>query len=741
MAVIGKIQKNSYLLLIVIGLAMLAFIFTDSFKNFGGGEEPLPSGTIFGEEMNEKELSDLQQSYVDREKQNASYQGTDFDAEAEDNARDQAFNELVRKKLMGQELEALGLMVSSAELNDMVLGNNIHPWVSQIGMFKNNIGEYARDSVVKYLDGLQSGPDPSVDTALYSRWKNAKIQWSEFEKELKDARATDKFIALIKKGVYVNSLEAKDSYVGNNESRDITYVMHPYGSITEEEVGFTDADIKAYYQKHKNDKLYLQQSQSADIEFVQFPVSYSALDLERANEEMESLKVGFAQTDNNIYFMATKGEDKFYSDTTGFELGGDQFIMDVAANKYEYPASIDELVQNSKKGDVIGPFKTLDPQTNATQLVIAKVNGFTSQDRAWVRHILISTNSRTDAEAKSLGDSLIRVINAKNNFAEMVDKFTDDPGSKANGGEYKWFKKGAMVAEFEKAAFEGQKGKLQLVKTTYGYHIVEVLGQEARKLPKLAPIRKTVKPGVETIKEVENLAYDFINEVETAKDDSAFYRVSKEKNLVNNYAKVVLSSRFVTGFKDYRKIQKFAFAQDAEEGDISGPILDNSIIKVAYITSKVDEGVPSYEAVKLQMKVPALREKQAAHYIDIMSGIKNINEVANTIPSGQVKTANVKLGTGNIPGVGGNEYKVVGTVFSIDKENEGAMLTPLKGEAGVFLIVLDKVNEVAEQEDYTAEKESILTKRAATADANVMRALRDKANIVDNRQKKAAQGR
>ena len=642
---------------------------------------------------------------------------------------------------MGKQLEDLGLLVSTADLNDMVLGNNIHQWVSQIAMFKNNIGEYSRDSVVKYLDGLQSGPDPSVDTALYSRWKDAKVQWSAFEQELKDARATDKFVTLVKKGVYVNALEAKDSYVANNETRDITYVLHPYGKITEEEIGFTDEDIKAYYKKHKNDKLYFQKSQSAEIEFVEFPVAYSELDLERANNEMENLKVSFAQTENNVYFMATKGEDKFYSDTTGFELGTDQFVMDAQSNKFEYPAAIDELVQNSKKGDVIGPFKTVDPQTNKTQLVIAKVNGFESQDRAWVRHILISTNTRSEGEAKTLADSIIRVIKSKNNFPEMVNQFTDDPGSKANGGEYKWFKKGAMVPEFEKAAFEGQKGKLQLVKTTYGYHIVEVLGQEARKLPKLAPIRKTVKPGVETIKEVENLAYDFINEVETANDDSAFYHVAMEKNMVNNYAKLVLSSRFVTGFTDYRKIQKFAFAQDAEEGDVSGPILDNSTIKVAFIVSKVDEGVPSFEAVKQQMKTPALREKQAAHYIEIMSGIKNINEVANTIPGGEVKTSNVKFGSGNIPGVGGNEYKIVGTIFSIDKENEGAMLRPLKGEAGVFLIVLDKVNEAAAQEDYTAEKNTILTKRSSSADANVMRALREKANIVDNRQKKAAQGR
>lgn len=743
MAVIGKIQKNSYLLLIVIGLAMLAFIFTDSFKNFGGGNvEPLPSGEIAGVEINESELNELEESFVSRDRQNSGYQGKEYTPDDEQNSRDQAFNEIIRKSIMGKEISDLGLSVSSAELNDMITGNHIHPWISEIGMFKNSIGEFSRDSVVKYLEGLQSSPDGG-DTAVYSRWQQAKIQWKDFEKELKGARSTDKFVSLIKKGVYVNSLELKDAYNSNIQTRDISFVMQPYGSISEEEIGFSDNDIKAYYQNHKNDKVYKQTTESAEIEFVEFPVTYSEDDLSLLKAEMNNLKSDFAETDNNVYFMATKGEDKFYSDTTGFELGTtEELVINDQSKTFQYPASIDSIVQSSKEGDVIGPFESVTAD-GQLQIVIAKVNGFENQKRAWVRHILISTNERSQDAAKSLGDSLVRVIKSNNNFTEMVTKFTDDPGSKENGGEYKWFKQGTMVPEFDKASFEGAKGAIQLVKTTYGYHIVEVLGREDRKLPKLAPIRKTVKPGVETIQAAENLAYDFINDVEAIKDDSAFYKIANEKGIISNYAKLFLSSRFVTGFSGHQKIQKFAFSLDSENGDVSTPIYDDSKIKVAYLVSKNDKGVPSFEAVESQLRVPALREKQAAYYIDLMSGIKNINEVAQTIPSGKVQQATINMGTSTISGVGGKEGKVVGSVFALSQENEGAMLTPLKGEAGVFLIVLDKISEgeIPEDYDYSSERFAATSTKTNNADRNVMKALRDKADIEDNRLKKAAQGR
>ena len=743
MAVIGKIQKNSYLLLIVIGLAMLAFIFTDSFKNFSGGIEPLPSGEISGVEMDEVELNDKENELVEKDKQNFGFQQKEYTTEDEQNSRDQAFNEIIRKTLMDKQLTDLGLSVSAAELNDMITGKHIHPWVSDVNIFKNSIGEFSRDSVSKYLTGLQTTPS-SADTAEINRWRNAKTVWSDFERELKDARSTDKFVSLIKKGIYVNTLELKDQYTSDNETRDISYVVQPYSNITEEEINFTDEDIKAYYQKHKNDKLYEQASESAEIQFVEFPVVYSEEDLALLKAEMTNLKSELSETTNNIYLMVTKGEDKlFYSDTSAFELGTtEELIMDSKSNSFLYPKSIDSLVQISEEGDVIGPFETTTAD-GKLQIAIAKVTGFETQKRATVRHILISTNEREVTEAKSLADSIIRVIKSKDNFEEMVSQFTDDPGSKNTGGVYEWFKQGTMVPEFDKASFEGKKGELQLVKTTYGYHIVEVLDRDDRKLPKLAPIRKTVKPGVETIRLAENLAYEFINEVEVMKDDSAFFKAAANNSLLPNYSKLFLSTRFVTGFKDHQKIQKFAFSLDSEAGDISTPIYDDSKIKVAYLSTKAEKGVPTFEAVKSQMKLKALREKQFEYYSEIMSGINNINEVAQKIPDGKVQQSTVKFSSGNISGVNGKENGIVGAVFALDKEAEGAMLRPLKGEFGVFVVVLDQVREteLTEDRDFTPERSAAINAIVSSADGNVMKALRDKAEIVDNRLKKAAQGR
>ena len=739
MAVIGKIQKNSYLLLIVIGLAMLAFIFTDNFKNIGGAEEPLDRGTIFGEAVNEEELSKLEDEFVTRDRQNAVYQGNEYKTQDEQNSRDQAFNELIRRQLMDKELTALGLMVGVDELNDMISGNHIHPWVSQIAMFKDNTGQYSRDSLYKFLDNMIIEPDGS-DTAALRNWRLARNQWSKFEQELKDARATDKYVSLVKKGLYVNTLEAKDKYRANKEVREISFVLHKYNSITEAEVEFTDDDIKAYYDKHKNDKKYEQTVESAEINFVEFPVKYSAADIEKVRKEMEALKGAFKNTDNNAYFMATKGEDKFFSDTTAFELGDANFEMDVQKNSYKYPKSIDSIVQKSQEGDVIGPFETVGTD-NSPMMVIAKVNGFEFQKRAWVRHILITANSRSEDQAKSMADSIIRVIKSKDNFTEMVEKYTEDPGSKATGGEYKWFKEGQMVPEFNDASFNGPKGKLQLVKTSYGYHIVEVLGREDRKMPRLAPVRRSIKPGVETIKEVENIAYEFISAVEELGEDSAFYKIADEKNLVYNYSKLFISSNFVNGFENTSKIKKFAFAKDADEGDISEAIYDNGVIKVAILDNSIGIGVPEYEDVKDQMRVPALKDKKAEFYIDLMAGTANLNEVAGRVAGGDVQKATVKFGTNSIPGAGGNESEIIGIIFALDAESEGSVLRPLQGENGIYVITLDKVQPVAESEDYIVDGTALLNQRNSNADGNVMRALRTKADVQDNRLKIEAQGR
>ena len=105
MAVIGKIQKNSLLLLIVIGLAMLAFIFTDFLRGGPSEIEQLPTATLNGESINQQEYDDLREDYVNRSKNELAYQGKEWDDAAERTATDNAFNEIIRRTILENEFE------------------------------------------------------------------------------------------------------------------------------------------------------------------------------------------------------------------------------------------------------------------------------------------------------------------------------------------------------------------------------------------------------------------------------------------------------------------------------------------------------------------------------------------------------------------------------------------------------------------------------------------------------------
>ena len=101
---------------------------------------------------------------------------------------------------------------------------------------------------------------------------------------------------------------------------------------------------------------------------------------------------------------------------------------------------------------------------------------------ASVRHILLMTQGKTEAEkaaAKAKIEDLLAQAKAGADFAELAKTYSEDPGSKANGGLYENFPRGQMVKPFEDAAFSVPVGELSgVVETTYGYHILKVVGRE-----------------------------------------------------------------------------------------------------------------------------------------------------------------------------------------------------------------------------------------------------------------------
>ncbi|MDZ7332818.1 MAG: peptidylprolyl isomerase [candidate division KSB1 bacterium] len=111
------------------------------------------------------------------------------------------------------------------------------------------------------------------------------------------------------------------------------------------------------------------------------------------------------------------------------------------------------------------------------------------EEVASVRHILLSTQGKSEAEKKVIHQKMMVVLiraRAGEDFAELVKEYSEDPGSKNNGGLYENFPRGTMVKPFEDAAFSVPVGELSdIIETNYGYHILKVV--DRKKIKELNP--------------------------------------------------------------------------------------------------------------------------------------------------------------------------------------------------------------------------------------------------------------
>lgn len=732
MAVIGKIQKNSLLLLIVIGVAMLAFIFTDFLKGGPGEIEQLPTATLNEEPIDQQEFEELRENYVNRSKNEYAYQGKDWDEAAERTAADNAFNEIVRRTILEDEFAKLGIDCTTDELNDMIHGDHIHQWVLQIPIFNGPAG-FSRDSVRNFLTGLELEPE-GASQADRDTWLESRQQWSDFETELKNARKADKYVALIKNGIFVNKLEAQNQYDGLYTKKQISYVLQRYAEIPVDEFTVTDEEIKTYYDEHKNDADY-EQEEAREIQMVYFPIAPTQEDQDQINFQLENLKQDFSKTQNTIGFVYQNSDAQFLSDSAIYKISAnDQMAFSIQSNAGSYPASADEAIQNCEIGDVFGPFPAFNSDAQRPEMAIVKVVDTPREKQAWVRHILISSGaSRTEERAKVISDSLIKVIKANDNFAELVPQVSEDPGSIDNGGEYKWFAEGAMVPAFNDASFNGAIGQIQLVKTSFGYHIVEVLGQGERITPELAVITKVVRPSEFTMRAVEEMAYDYIYTLNDMNEDSAFTKLAVDSLKEVKTTRLFLSNDYVLGVNNSDAMLKFAFNENTEEGAVSDPILDGDKYVVAIVNNVMSEGVPEFEDVKEAMRAPALIDKQAAAYIAKMSNHKSLEDAGAAITNGIVRKGEVTFTSASVYNGGRPEPAVIGMLFT--KIPVGTMLQPVQGVEGVYVFMVDSELEAEETTDLAVTSDPMQIKRAQTSDTRVIKALREKADLVDNRRK------
>lgn len=720
MALIGKIRERSWILIVVVGIGLLAFILPNT---GGGGQVSINPGKVYGEDVSPQEYQAQQNEVMNYDMQQAQSQNRPYSAEDRDNSIEKAWQQLITQKVLGKEIEALQISVSDQEAEAKLLGVNgfkLDPSIEQ--QFIDSTGKFNRAALENQIDKLKSSTNPQD----VQNWKN-------IIESNKKQRYYEKYTDLLKLVPYVTTLEAENEYVAQNEIKDVSFVGKSFADIPDEEVNITDAEIKKYYDTHKTDKKWEVVAANRSINYFSIPINPSESDINQFNKEMEALKAKFQTTKNDSLFVLMNSDFKYYS--SGHLLTYMPQGNPKAQQGLTYPMAMDSIFKHATVGEIVGPYQ------NNGVTVLAKVIGFNKYELT-ARHILLNAaDSASIAKQTKLADSLMKIINT-NNFEEYVTKYSGDQGSVHNGGKYEDFMDFTMVPEFGKFVYDNPVGKIGYVKTQYGIHIIEVLGKKEVDYPVLATVQKTLVPSEATDNAIRNDAYDMIDKIDSklskitdpSKKLERFDSIAKENNFfVAAPLTIYDNNPKINVFKNpnaKNSLIKLSYKEDATVGYISStPIRDDNQFIVAIVSGIQEKGVPNYESIKEMMKREAIKEKKAKRITSMLLHAKDLNTVAKKLGT-EVNQASVTFANPQL-GNAGFEPKIVGALFN--KMKDGQTTSPLEGNNGVYMVKINKTTKAAKTKDYEVQRQQLLGNMQQVVGNQVIQALTKIADPVDLR--------
>lgn len=686
MAVIGKIRERSGLLVGIIGLSLFLFILGEWLSGRGGNRQDQVLGEVAGEEIGvveyERRVSDEVESYRNDFNQPASQQLTD-------QVRTTVWNEIVKAKVMLEQVKDAGFTLTKGEYDDIRFGDNVLPEFR--GQFQGPDGQPDRTQLKDYFDRVQ------INAPVYHSIQSRRIQ---------ENRLYAKYNTLVKKSVFVNKAQAREEYVGRERKATFNFVAKRFDSEPDSLYAVSDRDLRRYYDEHKNDIKYRQKSSRA-FDYVLFPVKASEADRDALRSEMADLRDKFSAAENDSLFVVANAASRSYASVPYAEGSTD--------------ALNDSLIRNGAVGEVVGPY--LEGET----WKLVKVKELADVPEARVRHILLSTQKDKDEDSqKRRADSLLAVVKKdRSKFPDMVTKFSDDPGSVSNGGVYEWFDKKQMVPEFTAASFDQKVGAITICKTSFGFHIVEVLGQRNRQERRIITVDRPVKPSGLTFKAVYKEANEFSLTHKTAEE---IRKAAEEKGLqVTSVDDFRADSRYVQGLQQPAAV--IGWVNRAKVGEVSDPKDAGENYVVAVLKSIKEEGAPELEHVREAFTKEVVKQKKAEAYAAKLSGKTDLNAAASELGSRMETATDLPFNTFSLPG-GYSEFEVVGKVFAL---KDGQVSVPLTGDNAVYVVSMTSNREAPEGTDVETDRASLRSRLQSRAENGVFNALREAAGVVDNR--------
>lgn len=708
MATLQKIQSKGPLLVIVIGLALFAFIAGDAWKVLQPHQGKQDVGEVNGEVLSAQDY----QKMVD-ELSEVIKLTNGLNSLTEDqlnNVKDQVWQSYVNNKLIAEQAEKLGLKVTDAEIQS-IIDQGTHPLLMQTPFRNPQTGMFDKDMLKKFLVDYANLNASQMPAQYVEYYQKMGAFWQFVEKTLAQSTLAEKYQNLVTKSLISNPVAAEDAFNSRTEQSDLLLAGVPYSSINDSTVQVSDSEIKDRYNEKKEQ--FKQLVETRDIRYIDVKVVPSDADRKAVEKEVTEYSNQLASTTADFgTFVRSTGSSVNYSD--------------VPVSKSVFPADVASRLDSTNVNEVYGPYyNQTDDSFNAFKL-LAKVS---SPDSIQFRQIQVYAD--TEEKTKTLADSIYNALKGGADFA-AVAKIYGQTGEATwvNAQSWEGSELDADNSKFINTLLNQPVNELANLNMGQANLILQVMNKKSMQTKyKVAVVKREVEFSKETYNAAYNKFSQFVAQNTTI--DSMVKNAEESGYTLMPRTDLSSAEHYVGGVRSTREALKWIFA--AKPGEVS-PLYEcgeNDHLMVVALDKIHEAGYRDINSVAEMLRAEIRRDKKAEK---IMEEMKKYNSIAQVKGMKDAVSDSVKHVTFSAPAyisVTRSSEPVIGAVAAKTAANK--VSAPIKGNGGVYMIQVYAKEKGSEKFDAKQEETTLTNMAVRIAGNQLINDLYQKAKVVDQR--------